>query len=105
MPAQWREIADDLRRRIAAGEIKPGEQLPSQSQWAKQGVGVQVIKDAMEALAVEGVIERRRGAGYFALPIPPDPVGWQAWRDQVTEQLAEIPELKRRIAELEQRGE
>lgn len=104
MPPKWREIADEVRQRIAAGEFQPGDQLPSQSKWAERGVGQQIVKDAMEALEREGVIERRRGAGYFALPIPPDPISWQAWRDRVSEQLAEIPELKRRIAELEDRG-
>lgn len=57
------QVADDLRARIAAGEFKPGEYLPSvrvlQEQW---GCSDGPIRDAFAILRGEGRITSGRGS-------------------------------------------
>ncbi|MFG1923049.1 GntR family transcriptional regulator [Cryptosporangium sp. NPDC048952] len=61
-PALHRRIADDLRRRIATGELAVGDALPSESQlcdeWdASRGP----VRQALAALRAEGLIGGGRG--------------------------------------------
>ncbi|MDF3141811.1 MULTISPECIES: GntR family transcriptional regulator [unclassified Streptomyces] len=59
-------VADDLRRRIAAGEWEVGEKLPSRAQLAAAyGVGANVLQKAQERLIIEGVLEGRAGSGTY----------------------------------------
>ncbi len=57
------QIADDLRARIAAGEFKPGDSLPSvrvlQEKW---GCSDGPVREAFSILLVEGRITSSRGA-------------------------------------------
>jgi DNA-binding GntR family transcriptional regulator len=56
----------DLRRRIAAGEWKPGERLPTREQLAAEyGVSLQPVVAALTRLEFEGVVEGRQGKGIF----------------------------------------
>jgi GntR family transcriptional regulator len=58
------EIADQLRKRITAGEFPDGH-LPSERVLADQlSVSRTTTRAAMEALRAEGLIEGRQGAGY-----------------------------------------
>ncbi|MCO6011720.1 GntR family transcriptional regulator [Actinoallomurus purpureus] len=64
MAAKYREIADDLRRRITAGEWLPGTTLPGYAGLvAEYGVGRGVISEALSMLEAEGLISvvKRRG--------------------------------------------
>lgn len=64
MSARYREIADDLRRRINGGEWPPGATLPGYAGLtAEYGVGRGVIGDALAILETEGLISvvKRRG--------------------------------------------
>ncbi|WP_406359465.1 GntR family transcriptional regulator [Streptomyces sp. NBC_00715] len=64
--APYLHIADDLRRRIRAGEWAPGQRLPSRAQLAADyKVGRNVTQRAMERLIVEGVLEGRAGSGTY----------------------------------------
>lgn len=57
-PAQHRRIAADLTRRIAAGEWRPGDQLPSRADLgAEYRVHEQTIRLAMVLLRQRGIIE------------------------------------------------
>lgn len=52
-----RQVADDLRRRIAAAEWPPGAQLPREVDLAHEyGVGLDTLRIAYQALRSEGVI-------------------------------------------------
>ncbi|MBW1597932.1 GntR family transcriptional regulator [Streptomyces sp. JJ38] len=59
-------VADDLRRRITAGEWAVGERLPSRAKLAAEyEVGPNVLQRAQERLIVEGVLEGRAGSGTY----------------------------------------
>lgn len=60
----WREIADDLTRRIAAGEFPPGESIPSYARTANHyGVSVTTAARAIALLHERGLIETDPGRG------------------------------------------
>jgi GntR family transcriptional regulator len=51
MPKGYREIADDLRRRITSGEWRPGDELPTQQSLATSyGTTPETIKNALGLL-------------------------------------------------------
>lgn len=68
--ARYRRIADSIRRRIAAGEWRPGEPLPSRTELAAElGVHSQTVRLAYVLLRRTGVLEgEERKAVYVAHP-------------------------------------
>jgi GntR family transcriptional regulator len=61
-------IRDDLRVRISAHEWRAGERLPSEADLAAHyGVARMTIRQAVGALASEGMVVRRQGLGTFAV--------------------------------------
>jgi len=68
-------IRDDLRARLLAGEWAAGERLPSETGLAANyGVARMTIRQAIGALALEGVVVRKQGIGTFA--VDQRPMGW-----------------------------
>ncbi|GAA2751506.1 MULTISPECIES: GntR family transcriptional regulator [Kitasatospora] len=69
MPSQeppYLRIADDLRRRVSAGEWPVGERLPSRAKLAETyDVGANVLQRAQELLIAEGLLEGRTGSGTY----------------------------------------
>lgn len=68
MPPRYRyeEIADDLQKRIEAGEFPPGSRLPSRRELiALYEVTEPVIDRAMQILRVKGITETLAGVGVF----------------------------------------
>lgn len=58
----YKQIADDLRRRIASGELAPGEAVPTEGQLAEQWrTSRGPIRNALAELRLEGLIETARG--------------------------------------------
>ncbi len=56
--------ADRIRQMIFAGQIKPGELLPSRKELAVQfGVGIATVHEAIESLSAVGLVESRPGKG------------------------------------------
>jgi len=61
-------VVDALRKRIGSGEFGPGEKLPTESQLTAQfGVSRTVVREAIAALAADGMVEPRQGAGVFVM--------------------------------------
>lgn len=61
-------VIDTLRKRIGTGEFGPGAKLPTESQLtAHFGVSRTVVREALAALAAEGTVQSRQGAGVFVL--------------------------------------
>jgi GntR family transcriptional repressor for pyruvate dehydrogenase complex len=59
-------IADRLRRQIASGQLKPGEQLPGHRDLAAMfSVSVGSVREAISMLVSEGLIATRAGHGTF----------------------------------------
>lgn len=57
IPMGSRQIADDLRARIQAGEYPPGEPIPTLAELAKMySVAVSTIQKAISRLQIEGVL-------------------------------------------------
>lgn len=60
------QIADDIRRRIVSGELKPGDQLMSTTQYATTyRINPATANKAFAALTAEGLVYKRRGIGMF----------------------------------------
>lgn len=63
------EIAADLRALIEAGDLPPGEKLPSVSRLMEQyDVFSQTVQNAVAMLRAEGLVESKQGRGMFVLP-------------------------------------
>jgi DNA-binding FadR family transcriptional regulator len=62
----YRQIADQLRALIAAGEWPLGSRLPPERDLAVQlGVSRPSVREALIALEVEGLVEVRMGSGIY----------------------------------------
>src|ERR1700737_4546150 len=61
------EIVDQIRGLIASGQLRPGDQLPSERELAEQfQVSRASIREALTALQVMGLLERSRNGGGLA---------------------------------------
>jgi len=67
--ARYQEIERWLRRRVRRSA--PGDPLPSESELAaRYRVSRMTARQAVQNLAAEGLVQRRRGAGTFVAPRP-----------------------------------
>ncbi|MET0887022.1 MAG: GntR family transcriptional regulator, partial [Mycetocola sp.] len=66
-----RHIADTLRRRILAGEFKPGERLSLGGIQGEFGVSVIPVREALTTLEAEGLVRTlpRRGTRVASLSL------------------------------------
>jgi GntR family transcriptional regulator len=66
-PMYW-QIAQDLRQAIESGELRPGEQLPTELDLReKYSASRNTIRDAIKWLANRALIETRPGQGTFVV--------------------------------------
>ncbi|WP_282609028.1 FadR/GntR family transcriptional regulator [Pelagibius sp. Alg239-R121] len=62
------KVASFIRREIAAGNFRPGEQLPTEHKLADTlGVSRNVVREAISQLRADGVVQARQGVGAFVL--------------------------------------
>jgi DNA-binding FadR family transcriptional regulator len=62
----YRQIADQIRGLIRAGEFRAGARLPPERDLARQfGVSRPSVREALIALEVEGLVEVRIGSGIY----------------------------------------
>ncbi|MBU6377672.1 MAG: GntR family transcriptional regulator [Gammaproteobacteria bacterium] len=62
----YSQVYETLIKRIAGGEWKPGQALPSEQALAAQlGVSQGTVRKALDALALDKVIDRRQGKGTY----------------------------------------
>ncbi|MGW7296067.1 GntR family transcriptional regulator [Streptomyces xiamenensis] len=67
----YRQIADDLRRRIESGEIPPGRRIPSMVELEQQwGVARDTLRKATQVLKNEGLVETVTGMGIYVVQPP-----------------------------------
>lgn len=72
-PARYEQIADYLRSLVA--QAASGDRLPSEAELCERfGVSRMTARQAVQLVAADGGIERRRGAGTFvrSRPVPRD---------------------------------
>lgn len=99
-PRLHEQVEAVLARRIAAGEIGPGEHLTETGIAAVLNVSRAPARRALHALAVKGLVRKAEGRGYVACPVPPGETGppavaplvtpppsWQRIYDEVEEEL------------------
>ena len=67
----YMRIQDELRGRIAAGELVPGDRVPSENTLAHRFHTTRAtVRQALAQLAFEGVIHRQAGLGTFVASPP-----------------------------------
>ncbi|MEV5569123.1 GntR family transcriptional regulator [Spirillospora sp. NPDC052269] len=86
--ARYRDIADDLARRIEVGEFAAGDRLPTEEQLMVDygNASRNTIREAVKILKSRGLVETTQGRGTFvlegtvpfavtlaAIPVPPPP--------------------------------
>ncbi len=58
------EVIDEIKRMIQSGELKEGDRLPNQNEFAAQlGVSRTSLREAFNTLCVLGVLEQHQGYG------------------------------------------
>lgn len=89
-------IEAKLRELIESGELPPGERLPNEPELARRmGVGRSSVRTALQRLEVQGVVDVRRGRGWFvrrkpgAHP-PGDLIDWLSERQFRIGELLEV---------------
>jgi DNA-binding FadR family transcriptional regulator len=66
VPQRYEQVVRRLSADIAAGRLAPGERLPSERDLARAlGVGRASVREALAALANQGLVETRPGSGSF----------------------------------------
>ena len=64
----YRQIAEDLRRQIEAGELAPGAQLRTELELTeKYNASRNTVRDAIKWLITRGLVETRPGQGTFVV--------------------------------------
>jgi GntR family phosphonate transport system transcriptional regulator len=73
----WKSIAAELTGEIAQGHYSRGDRLPTEAELAARfGVNRHTVRHALAAMAGEGLVHTRRGAGAFVAIRPVDyPIG------------------------------
>jgi GntR family transcriptional regulator len=65
----YKRIQAAIRRRIDAGQLKPGNPVPSERELARiHRVSLMTARHALSEMARDGIVERRHGAGTFVAP-------------------------------------
>lgn len=71
--ALWSAIAATLTTEIGSGHYRPGDKLPTEAALsARFGVNRHTVRHALSALAEQGMVHSRRGAGVFVALRPTD---------------------------------
>lgn len=65
------ELVERLKERILAGELAPGDRLPTETALAEEfGVSRTVVREAVSRLQAAGLVETFQGRGSFVLSLP-----------------------------------
>jgi DNA-binding GntR family transcriptional regulator len=66
----YAQLASILRQSMAAGLLRPGDQLPSEAQLVERyGVSPMTVRRAINLLADQGVVIAEQGRGTFVKPV------------------------------------
>ena len=90
------EVSGDLQRRIARGELQPGDRLPTEKALGEAfGVSRAVVREAIARLKADGLIETRQGSGAFVVEVPKS-INLRFWKSEgpELEELRDIFELR-----------
>ena len=80
------QIAEDVKRRIVIGELKPGDKLPSNAELAiAYQVNPNTVQRIYRQLEAEGISYTKRGIGTF---LAEDPAMPERLRQEIGEKLS-----------------
>ena len=86
----YEQVADDLRKKIAAGALKAGQRLDGNAKMAEHyGVAAMTIRHALDILRREGLIVSQQGRGTFVASDPDGPESAEE-TDKMVDELGEI---------------
>lgn len=75
-PKRAEKVIETLKARIEAGDLQPGDKLPTEVELVRDfGVSRTVVREAIAALAGDGLVQARQGAGVFVLDRPKTGLG------------------------------
>ena len=86
---QYLELRNLIAARIAAGELKPGDRLPSERQLQTSSrIARGTIRSGLSQLEAEGLIYRKDRSGWYVSPPPIvyDPTRWEGFISYVEAQ-------------------
>lgn len=64
----WRQVADEIKRRIEAGQYQAGMPIPAERRLADElGVSIKTIRRAVGVLREEGMLETLPQKGTFVV--------------------------------------
>ena len=92
----YRQLVEHVRRRVASGQIKAGDEIPSVRDLAQQlAVHPMTISKAYSLLEAEGLLERRRGMGMVVAAQAADPEvrRWLQLEPALTSLVQQVTEL------------
>lgn len=70
--AVFRQIADQLRSAISTGQLREGDQLPSEARLMEHyGVARMTVRNALQLLEAEGLTHAEHGRGVYVRRHPP----------------------------------
>ncbi|GAA3737668.1 hypothetical protein GCM10022225_20660 [Plantactinospora mayteni] len=71
-PADYQRVIDAITEQIRAGELAPGDKLPTYAQLADQfKISVTTAQNALRILRERGLVEGHQGKGTFVAENPP----------------------------------
>lgn len=66
----YSQLANILRRQIAEGAYRPGDQLPSEAQLCRRyGISPMTVRRSIKMLSDQGVVNTAQGRGTFVKPL------------------------------------
>lgn len=66
---KWQDVKDDIEYKILTGVFAVGERIPTTRKIAEDyDIGLSTAQKVLNILCEEGVIESKRGVGYFVKP-------------------------------------
>lgn len=69
----FQQVAEQIRELVVAGEIVPGQRLPSEQEFARMfGVGRTTIRESLRLLSAQGIVVTRRGGAGGTFIVSPD---------------------------------
>jgi DNA-binding GntR family transcriptional regulator len=88
---EYQRVADDVRSRIASGELPVGSAIPSTAKLCQRyGVSITVVRAAVAQLREAGLVVGHAGKGVFVRATPAD----------ISERTVSVDDLARQVGEL-----
>jgi len=100
------QIADDLREQVTSGGYAPGDKLPPVRELAAEyHVVTGTVRDAIDILRREGILQTRSTRGTYVLKTDQPPSEFDIVMGRVDKLTEEVRRLRGEVAELRREKE